>query len=63
MSKLAVKPAFSRLRIRSIASPMVRPMTKISPIIRIAAPTPWRTNGSPARAISFLSALAWSLSR
>ena len=35
--------------IRSIASSMVRPMTKISPIIRIAAPTAWRTNGSPAR--------------
>ena len=41
---------------------MLRPMTKISPIIRIAAPTPWRTNGSPARAMSRLSALASSLS-
>jgi hypothetical protein len=28
---------------------MVRPITKISPIIFIAAPTAWRTNGSPAR--------------
>jgi hypothetical protein len=41
---------------------MVRPITKISPIIRIAAPTPWRTNGSPARAIRRLSALACSVS-
>ena len=37
-------------------------MTKISPIIRIAAPTPWRTKGSPVRAISRFSALACSLS-
>ena len=37
-------------------------MTKISPIIRIAAPTAWRTNGSPARASSRLSSLACSLS-
>ncbi len=41
---------------------MVRPMTNISPIMRIAAPTAWRTNGSPARAISRLRLLACSLS-
>ena len=52
MSKLAVKPLFSGRRIRAVASAMVRPMTKISPIRFIAAPTAWRTNGSPARAIS-----------
>ena len=62
MSKLAVKPLFSRFFMRAIASSILRPMTKISPIIRIAAPTPWRTNGSPARDISLLSALACSLS-
>ena len=49
MSKLAVKPLFSGFFMRRIASSMVRPITKISPIIRIAAPTAWRTNGSPAR--------------
>ena len=41
---------------------MVRPMTKISPISRIAAPTAWRTNGSPARERRRLRALACSLS-
>ena len=51
MSKLAVKPLFSGRRIRFIASSMVRPITKISPIIFIAAPTACRTNGSPARLI------------
>ncbi len=52
MSKLAVKPALSLSAARSSASSMVRPMTKICPIIRIAAPTAVRTNGSPERAIS-----------
>ncbi len=62
MSKLAVKPLFSGFFIRATASPMSRPMTKISPIMRIAAPTPVRTKGSPARATSRFSVLACSLS-